>query len=71
MTISIMDLSATLSINDVQHNDTRIWLECHAEWRVFLTDILSVVVLNVIMLSDVAPTVWLTDTIEEMYSKIP
>jgi hypothetical protein len=31
MTFSIMDLNATLSINDVHHNDTRIRLECHAE----------------------------------------
>ncbi len=46
-----MGLFVTLSINDIQHNSTLHYGECHyAEFRDYF-----IVMLNVVMLSDVAP----------------
>ncbi len=52
MTFSIMGLFATFSINDIQHNNTLRYAECHyAECRDYSIVTLSFVILSVIMLN--------------------
>jgi hypothetical protein len=57
MTLSIMGFVVTLSINYIQHNDTQpTSIECsYAECRDYLNVMLIVIMLNIVILSVVAP----------------